>query len=413
MKIVQANIAKLRAMRLPAGKKELRIRDDDLREFKWRIRQSARRIVYSYIAQYRVRGKKQQTTATLGPGTMAPAVARDLAKRVLAQAQLGVDPQKEKRESRVRSGETFGAAVEHYLKYKAVRLKASSFGQYETHLTDHWKAFKRRSIHEIARRDVALQLVALAEERGPYAADYARASLSDFFAWAVNEGLVDVNPVVGTNRQADGKARDRVLSDAELVAIWKACRDDDYGFIVRLLILCGQRRDEVGAVAKSEIDIAKRMWTIPRQRTKNGRGHSVALSDPAIAILTTAINRPGREDREAVFGEGVSGRGFSGWSKCKERLDNRIAEATQAKPAPWRLHDIRRTVATRMADLGVLPHVIEAVLNHISGHKAGVAGVYNRALYVNETRHALDLWGAHVASLVRGEGRKIIPLRIG
>jgi integrase len=112
--------------------------------------------------------------------------------------------------------------------------------------------------------------------------------------------------------------------------------------------------------------------------------------------------RPGREDRDAIFGEGDSGRGFSGWSKCKERLDKRIAEAA-SKVKSWRLHDIRRSVATHMAELGTLPHVIEAVLNHISGHKAGIAGVYNRALYANETRQALDVWGAHIEALAAGK----------
>jgi integrase len=232
----------------------------------------------------------------------------------------------------------------------------------------------------------------------------------------MSEGIVDANPVIGTNRQTDEKARDRVLSNAELVAIWSACNDDDYGRIVRLLILTGQRRDEVGAMARSEIDVAARKWTIPAARTKNGQAHEVPLSTAGLDIVKLALARKGREDRERLFGE--AGNGFAGWSKARQALDERIEkQAAKIKPARreaktdnkeaekerWRVHDIRRTVATRMADLGVLPHVIEAVLNHISGHKAGVAGVYNRALYSAEKRQALDLWAAHIEALLAGE----------
>ena len=154
-----------------------------------------------------------------------------------------------------------------------------------------------------------------------------------------------------------------------------------------------------------EVDLEGATWRIGGERTKNARVHEVPLASQAIDILRT-INR--RDGRALVFG---SRKGpFSGWSKAKASLDARVSAALGRSP-PWRLHDIRRTVATRMADLGVQPHVIEAVLNHISGHKAGVAGVYNRATYAAEKRHALDMWGAHVADLVEGRGCNVVPLR--
>lgn len=123
----------------------------------------------------------------------------------------------------------------------------------------------------------------------------------------------------------------------------------------------------------------------------------------------------GREQREVVFGDGArargdADRGFSGWSIAELQLDRRIA--AEPKAAPWQLHDLRRTAATRMADLGVLPHVIEAVLNHIGGHKAGVAGIYNRALYSAEKRQALDMWSAHLEALIAGAAASnVIALR--
>ncbi len=268
---------------------------------------------------------------------------------------------------------------------------------------------------------MAAHLGEIAAERGPFAANRARTTLSGLFSWAMKEGLVDANPVLGTNLQADEQPRDRVLSDAELVAIWNASRDDDYGRIVRLLILTGARRDEAGDMAKSEVDLGGRKWSIPRERTKNGRAHEVPLSDLAISVLKPAISREGREERDLIFGDGAGG--FSGWSKAKAAIDERIemakaavrkgAEETKRQKAiPWRLHDLRRTAATGMAELGVLPHVVEAVLNHVSGHKAGVAGVYNWATYAPEKRQALDLWAAHIEALLAGKpASNIIPMK--
>jgi len=203
--------------------------------------------------------------------------------------------------------------------------------------------------------------------------------------------------VIGTNKAAELKTRERVLADAELAAIWKALPANQYGAIVRLLILTGQRREEVGGLQRSEIDFSKALIMLPPERTKNGRPHELPLTAPAIEILEA---QPRRGERELVFGEGEGP--FQGWSRAKGTLDRRIASQADknGRVAPWRLHDIRRTVATRMADLGVQPHVVEVVLNHVSGHKAGVAGVYNRSLYGPEKRAALELWANHVLTIV-------------
>jgi integrase len=202
--------------------------------------------------------------------------------------------------------------------------------------------------------------------------------------------LADENPVAGTNKAIEEIKRDHVLTDDELAVIWRACREDDYGRIVRLLILTGQRREEVGAITRSELDLSAALWTIPKNRSKNGREHEVPLSRPAVDILQ---GMPRREGRELVFGDGEGG--FQGWSKAKAALDSRIIKAG-SEIRPWRLHDLRRTAATRMGDLGVLPHVVEAVLNHNSGHRAGVAGIYNRATYRTEKRNALTSWAERV-----------------
>jgi integrase len=222
----------------------------------------------------------------------------------------------------------------------------------------------------------------------------------------MREGLAEVNPVIGTNRAVDETSRDRVLSDEEPAAVWRACRDDDYGRIVRLLILTGQRREEVGGIVGAEINFLQARWSIPRERTENGLSHEVPLSAAAVDVIRGS---PLGMSRDLLFGEGHGS--FQGWSKAKAALDRRITQSGAKIPA-WRLHDLRRTVATRMAELGVLPHVVEAVLNHISGHKAGVAGVYNRALYSAKKRQALELWGEHIRALVQERLPDVVSLRL-
>jgi integrase len=404
MKLTQANVAKIKPDR---NKFETRIFDDDLPGFGVRVLSSGKK---SWIVQYRIKGRS--TTSTIGRfEKMSAGTAREEAKRKLAQAELGIDPGKEKQDDRFRAAETFEKIAERYLRFKEKDLKAQSYDQVETHLTKHWAGFNRRSVHEIERRDVAARLGEIAEERGPYAANRARSSLSSFYSWMMREGIIDANPVIGTNKQTDEKSRDRVLSDQELAQIWRACKDDDFGAIVRLLILTGARRGEVGALDRGELDLPGRKWTLPGERTKNGRAHEVPLSDPALAILEQAIKRERIAGRDLIFGE--TGRGFSGWSKARAALDKRIAEhTTRKKVAEWRLHDLRRTVATRMAELGVQPHIVEAVLNHVSGHKAGVAGVYNRAVYSAEKRQALDQWAAHVEALAAGKsGSNVVAMK--
>ena len=261
----------------------------------------------------------------------------------------------------------------------------------------------------MTRSDVAALLGRIAKDNGPFASNRARAALSAFFSWAIGEGLADATPVLGTNKATEEISRDRVLGDDELAAIWNEAGDGDYGAIVRLLVLTGQRREEGGGMLWSEIDLDKRVWRIGAERTKNGLAHDVPLSSSAVEIL----EKRERADRLLVFGSRTGP--FQGWSNAKSALDKRVLARARADGAhgvlkPWRLHDIRRTVATRMADLGVQPHVIEAVLNHISGHKAGVAGVYNRASYANEKRHALELWAGHVDAIVRRDVSRIVPL---
>lgn len=374
---------------LPPGRSELIVFDEALPGFGVRLRAGGKRV---WIAQYRM-GQKQRRVTIGSVETLDPDQARRAAKSILAKVHLGSDPQVAKSEAKARAHVTLGAMIEPYLEFASKRLKPRTLIETRRYLRTAWKPLHGLAIEKITRRTIALQLSELALANGPIAANRARIALSSFFTWAMREGLADTNPVVGTNRPTEERSRDRVLTNDELARIWAACRDDDYGRIVRLLILTGQRREEVGGMAWDELDLQRACWSIPRDRTKNSLPHEVPLSKAAIEVLQDC---PRREGRQLVFGE--AGGPFQGWSKAKAALDRRIKESGSQIPA-WRLHDIRRTVATRIAEMSTLPHVVEAVLNHISGHKAGVAGIYNRASYAKEKREALDRWADYLLGL--------------
>jgi integrase len=382
MRLSKQSVASLQ---IPAGKPYHIEWDELLPGFGVRVNPTGK----VWVVQYRVGGKSRRET--IGRvDTISLDVARETAKKTLAKVQLGSDPHAEKAQAKARAKITFEAVAERYLKHAQDRLKPRSFEEVERHLKKHWQPLQGLPISEIRRTLVAARLEEIAEHCGPIASNRARAALSALFAWAVAVGLAESNPVMGTVKVASEVSREHVITDDELAAILRGCRDDDYGRIVRLLLLTGQRRDEVGDMKWSEVDLDRGLWTIPRERTKNSLTHEVPLSD---LTLHTLRSTPRREGREFVFGQGQGG--FSGWSKSKARLDIRVAKAG-AVIRPWRLHDLRRTAATRLGELGTLPHVIEAILNHISGHKAGVAGIYNRATYAKEKREALNRWADYI-----------------
>ena len=232
------------------------------------------------------------------------------------------------------------------------------------------------------------------------------------FRWALRRGYVDQDPTAGVDKPAKDRSRDRVLSDEELAEVWQTASQLGYPFgpFVQLLILTGQRRNEVAGLLWAEIDFDKQIWSLPADRTKNGRPHDVPLSASATAILEKI---PRMADRVFPSAKKTSERTISGFSKTKRRIDALILEDKKASSRQLRInHWImlsrcppgcfmiwRRTTVTGMAELGVQPHVIEAVVNHVSGHKAGVAGVYNRATYAVEKREALNRWAEHVTQL--------------
>jgi integrase len=225
------------------------------------------------------------------------------------------------------------------------------------------------------------------------------AALSVLFRWLMRHRRVRANPCMGVERPGPPPPRQRVLTEQEVRWLWKACHrlGPPFGPLFKLLLLTGQRLSEVAGMRRAELSDGGSTWTIPSERVKNHRLHLVPLSPQARAVIAAAPNIGG----DAGFVFTYSGRALGGFSRAKAALDAAMLavareESPEMKLAPWRLHDLRRTAATGMADIGIQPHVVEAVLNHVSGHKAGVAGTYNVAEYRAEKQAALERWCVHV-----------------
>jgi integrase len=342
-----------------------------------------------WVFQYKIGTQHRRITFGRYPAMKVPA-AREQAEKLHAQVKLGRDPAGEKAENQARAGETFQACMDIYLEKRRAEeeLRPTTLSEIERHLTRNLKPLHGLRIDKLDRRAIATELSRLATECGPVQANRTRASLVKFLNWCAGEGFIDANPAVFTNKNPE-HPRERVLKIAELVEIWKALPDGDFGDILKLLMLTGQRRDEIADLEWDEVDLDGNLITLPPSRTKNRRRHTVPLSVAAKAIL-----EPRDRNRPLVFGRGQGG--FSGWSQCKRRLDAKLATP------PWTIHDLRRGVSTGLGDIGVQPHIVEAVLNHISGSKAGVAGIYNKAAYEKEKEEALTIWAARLVAAVDG-----------
>ena len=389
---------------LPPGKTDHIEWDDDLSGFGLRLRAGGNR---SWVAQYRTADGRTRRTSIATVAKLSPADARQAARKILAKVALGHDPQGEKAAQRQQAVRTVRALIAAYLEAKQPELRPESFRVTKLYLTGpYFKALQALAVTAVTRSDVAAAIRAIVRNHSTATAAAARRALSAFFAWCIAEGELGngANPVDGSHRPADPTPRDRVLTDAELVEIWKAaCQDDEPGKIIRLLILLGSRRQEVGGMRWSELDLDAGTWTLPAERSKNRRAHTITLPPAALAI----INSVPRTSRDHLFGNRAAD-GFTAWSNAKADLDRRLGDAVKG----WRLHDLRRSAATKMADIGIEPHVIEACLNHYSGHRAGVAGVYNRARYEQATKLALVKWADHVLALAecRAPAENVVSL---
>ncbi len=392
--------ATIRTLTLPAGKGDHVFFDADLPGFGLRLREGGSK---TWVVQYAIAGKTRRmmlgSVAMLDPGK-----ARETAKDLLAQVRLGRDPAGEKATARAKAAETFGALLPRFLERQRARLKPRSLQEVERHLVAHARPLHGRPIEAIDRRAIATRLAEIAKASGPAASNRVRTSLSAFFSWAAREGYVDANPAAYTNKAIENGSRERVLADDELAAIWRAAGDGQYGAIVKLLMLTGARRDEIASLCWSEVDLDAATITLPPARTKNRREHVIPLPEQALAILAEQPRRLQSDGaaRDLIFGHGQ--RGYQDWSGSKADLDARIATVRKGRALDWTLHDFRRSLSTALHErFGVPPHVVEAILGHVGGHRGGVAGIYNKALYLDERRRALQRWADHIEQLVSGK----------
>jgi integrase len=373
--------------------------DDDLPGFGVRLRAGGSR---TFVYQYKVGSKQRRIT--LGPVTALDlGKARDTAKDLYAKVRLGGDPAGEKAHARLKASETFEATAAQYLQHQQGRVRPRSYDQVQRHLNLYAKPLHRLQLEKITKRDIAACVASVRTNSGLVTGNRVRATLSAFFTWAMGEGLAETNPVVGTNRSEE-KSRERVLDPAELRLIWNAVRNDDFGAILKLLMLTGQRAGEIAGLRWSEI--RGDTIALPGERTKNRRPHTIPLSQAAHSIIA---KRQRHEDRDLIFGH-ATGQ-YNGWNYSMVALNKRIAEVTRRTLPHWTPHDLRRSFATHAAGIGIQPHIIEACLNHVSGHKSGVAGIYNKAAYEPEKRTALERWAEHLLAVVEGRESNVAPLR--
>ncbi|MFZ1148381.1 MAG: tyrosine-type recombinase/integrase, partial [Xanthobacteraceae bacterium] len=369
--------------------------------------------------------------ATAEPVLGAPltlAGARRLAADLHHQRAKGRDivaaKHRERLEREARGAKTFAAAAADFITQHAKRktrcwleqsrllgLQPNAEGDLEvipTGLSDRWCD---RPIAEIDGDDVHGIVDEVREhgvpglERRANGPTEARAramfgALSMMFHWLIAKRRLSQNPCTGVARPDTPEKRDRVLSDAEIIALWRAAdvERSEFGAPLKLLLLTGSRLNEVTGMRRAELSDDGATWTLPKERVKNRRTHVVPLP-PLARTLIESVPTTG----DLVFTTDGAHPVVIG-SKIKHRLD-----AAMNCP-PWRIHDLRRTAATGLAEIGIAPHIVEACLNHISGAKAGVAGVYNRAAYAPEKAAALIRWATHVDGLVSGRTADVTPM---
>ena len=353
----------------------------------------------TWVYFYRQYGKLKRLTLGRWP-SMDLAGARDAWRTARKLVDAGENPAR----ARPVVADSFGAVAAEWLKrdQEQNRSAANVRSIVERYPLPAWGD---RPISTIGRRDV-IDLIDSVADRGYLTmAHRLHSHLHRLFRWAVGRDILAANPMADLPRQGEVVKRDRVLTDAELALVWKASDDWLFGPLFCLLILTGARREEIGALRW--VEIRGDRIELEGVRTKNGEPHTIPLAPHATALLEAV---PRVANTEFVFTT-TGNTSVSGWSKAKAILDAAVRDLNGGKDLPpWRLHDLRRTIATGLQRLGVSLQVIEAILGHISGTRAGVVGIYQRHQFDVEKRQALDAWARHVDALVSGKAAKIVPL---
>lgn len=385
--------------------------DERLPGFGLKITPKGRR---SYVVQYRPRGRTQARRITLGvhgaPWTTDK--AREAAEGLLLRVRNGEDPVESDRAARAAADAAavdaaegrFEAVLDSFIQLYA-RPKNRRWEDARRIIAhDALPAWRERPVRSITRRDV-VALMDGVSRRSPSSARALYAQLRRMFGWCVERALIDQSPCMGLRGPAPIPSRNRWLRDEEVRLLWRALELNGGPLepLFKLLLLTGQRREEVTGMRWVEIDLERAEWVIPAERSKNAAEHAVDLTPPVLAILRA------QPRRHALVFTTTGSTPLSNHAKYRQRLLQRMqalrAEEAAARGEPpvkivdWTVHDLRRTAATGMAARGTPPHVIEAVLNHRSGSRGGLVAVYQHYDHRSERKRALKKWSDHVARL--------------
>ncbi len=342
----------------------------------------------TFCLHKRINGKMRRLTIGRFP-VLSLAEARERVRQVLYEIETGRFEDRTGVE--VETKPTLGDVIPDYIEKHA---KVHNRDWKRKHaLLAKFDTLHGKRIDEIKRAD-AVKACDLIRKSAPTSANRALAHLKHLMGWCVERGMIDANPIAGMKPPSKEKSRERVLTDDELGALWATCDAEGYPFgdCMKLLILSGQRRAEVAEMRWSEVDLEKRLWTLPSTRAKNGRQHTVPITDAMLDVLRKVPRFLGSDYVFTTTGKSP----VSGFGRLKNRLEKALPEGTE----PWIIHDLRRTMSTNVAMLGVPQPVTEALLNHKTGVVSGVAAIYNVYSYADEKREALDRWNQHLGSML-------------
>jgi integrase len=388
----------------------------------------------SFAVRYRYAGQPRKLTLGAFPAINLE-TARTLGAKALRAAAVGRDPATEKREAKAdaqrrAAEETRGqrdiyeSVAREFIQRHAMKntrettwretIRVLGFKLSDGELVeaggDVMDAFKGRKVQDITKRDIVALLDTI-HDRAPIMANRTLAVIRRLYTWAASRDIVEASPCSMIDPPAQEHSRDRVLTDDELRLFWNAAAADGwpYGPIFQLMALTGQREGEVAGMRWGEIDLEKKLWTLPASRVKNDEEHAVPLSDSAVEIIKSLPRI--KSDGGFVF-IGRRGKPVSSFSRAQDQINVAITKANKGKSLPaWVPHDLRRTVASGMARLGIQLPVIEKVLNHRSGSFRGIVAVYQRHSFAEEKRIAIAIWASHVESAVSGQPRaNVVPL---
>ena len=384
---------------LEAGSSSQFLWDTDLKGFGAKITPSGS---ISYVLQFRMGGREtiaRRYTIGAHGSPWTPTTARSEAERLLLLVGQGIDPVEADKQRR---REAIDLAFDNYARHFTRSCKGEGWRRLvERVVRLHLEpVLHKKPLPSINRADIVSVLDHMPDEQIANRRNVF-AVMRRLFRWAVSRGDLDRSPMEGMETPPPVRPRDRWLADDELRLIWSATPECHHCFgpIVRLLITTGQRREEVCGMQWQELDRKERLWALPSQRTKNNEPNTIPLNQLAIAELDALDDGEKWPRKGRVFAT-ASGARFTGYHKGKVKLDSVIEEREGEPLPPWRLHDLRRTLATNFQRLGVRFEVTEAVLNHVSGSRAGVAGVYQRHDWKNEKIQALGDWNAHLTRIL-------------